>query len=1091
MNKYLLSLLLLLPITFTFAQDESSEEEVEDVVVLGVKQSLIDAIDLKRSKVGVTEAITAEDIGKFPDQNLAESLGRIAGITIDRSNVEGSRVNVRGLGYMFNLVTLNGRSMPTVAGQYDHGRGFDFGDISSHGVSAVEVYKSANAVLPSGGIGATINMITTKPLVTGNAASFSVRTVNDTKVVEGDENTPEFDFLFSRTSDLKFGDYTLPLGFSLSGSHQERHNREVGTNEITWIPGGYGLSSSALVSGSAGRADGVVFTPESVGFKAKDNERLRENLQATFQIALTDNAVLTIDNTFSSLEFSTTGREKSQYWAGYDIDTYTLNDNGAVIAATIPNMTVGTAGGFPNDDGLAVDNTFLYGDSTKRNKSLGANLDIQVTDNFNLTIDHHESTSSNVSNGDNKLIYSNGGWSGCIGAGGQWGGNPWQTYNGSWQSCHAKAAARTLDMTGNVPVITQDWIRGGSNDSIDTLVGADMGPREGYISDATQDGEVNQTQIIGSWDNNTSSLEFISNIEFGLSTTTMQFDNMNARAKIVAGNTEGSPVMPSVLAMPDDAFTMTTTDTWNNGIFGSLQWADLSIEDAIYYFERANIAPYVFTDADDEESRNNRWYNNLNNWSEACTANDAVEDGVNTGWTAFGYDGWNVNYPTQTSMRGVICAGTPDSLNTIIEETDSVFVNVNFDTDYNGMPLKAQFGLRYEKITRSSNSMATVPVNTVWGFGAWSLAEYGTQEGLTFITEEGYYDSSSTNSYLLPTFNMSLGLNDNEVIRFGVSETIAQPSLWQTRAGFDLGDYTWSSPTSLARGNPELTPYTALNIDFAYENYYAEGSYYAVNVFTKEIEDYHGGDNALESFNNVPDVFHSRYIAATGQNPGSCVGANWGAAMVEPNLCWQDIFIGLGYAHPTADSTNGWPAGTYGIDGETGLNWVGIGDSDDGLLQFASSMPVNKYDGRLSGLELSVQHFFEGTPYGVQANAVMLQTDEEADSYLIGEQRALPGFGNGANFSVFYEDEKYSARLSYNWRDESYAGEDLFNPLFIEARGQLDFNASYIINDNAVVFIEGLNISDQDVRLFSRYKEMLFLYQDHGPIYKAGIRYKF
>ncbi|MBL6903815.1 MAG: hypothetical protein ISR29_06405, partial [SAR86 cluster bacterium] len=82
-------------------------------------------------------------------------------------------------------------------------------------------------------------------------------------------------------------------------------------------------------------------------------------------------------------------------------------------------------------------------------------------------------------------------------------------------------------------------------------------------------------------------------------------------------------------------------------------------------------------------------------------------------------------------------------------------------------------------------------------------------------------------------------------------------------------------------------------------------------------------------------------------------------------------------------------------------------------------------------------------------------------------------------------------RLSYNWRDESYAGEDEFNPLFIEARGQLDFNASYIINDNAVVFIEGLNISDQDVRLFSRYKEMLFLYQDHGPIYKAGIRYKF
>ena len=176
----------MLPFSFVIAQDET-EEEVEDVVVLGVKQSLIDAIELKRSKVGVTEAITAEDIGKFPDQNLAESLARISGVTIDRSNVEGSRVNVRGLGYQFNLVTLNGRSMPTVAGQYEHGRGFDFGDISSHGVSAVEVYKSSNAILPSGGIGATINMITTKPLVTGDAASFSVRAVNDTKVEIGDD----------------------------------------------------------------------------------------------------------------------------------------------------------------------------------------------------------------------------------------------------------------------------------------------------------------------------------------------------------------------------------------------------------------------------------------------------------------------------------------------------------------------------------------------------------------------------------------------------------------------------------------------------------------------------------------------------------------------------------------------------------------------------------------------------------------------------------------------------------------------------------------------------------------------------------------
>jgi len=67
---------------------------------------------------------------------------------------------------------------------------------------------------------------------------------------------------------------------------------------------------------------------------------------------------------------------------------------------------------------------------------------------------------------------------------------------------------------------------------------------------------------------------------------------------------------------------------------------------------------------------------------------------------------------------------------------------------------------------------------------------------------------------------------------------------------------------------------------------------------------------------------------------------------------------------------------------------------------------------------------------------------------------------------------------------------DSYNPLFVEERGQVDFSASYNINDNSVVFFEAQNITDEDVRLFARYEEMLFLYQDHGPIYKLGFRYK-
>ena len=140
----------------------SDEDGVEEVVVTGIRRSLETAIGIKRNNVGIVDAITAEDFGKFPDGNLAESLARVVGIGIDRSNVEGERVAVRGFGPELNLVTLNGRQMPTVPGQWGGGRSFNFGDISSHGVSAVEVYKSTNSSLPSGGIGSTINMVTTK-----------------------------------------------------------------------------------------------------------------------------------------------------------------------------------------------------------------------------------------------------------------------------------------------------------------------------------------------------------------------------------------------------------------------------------------------------------------------------------------------------------------------------------------------------------------------------------------------------------------------------------------------------------------------------------------------------------------------------------------------------------------------------------------------------------------------------------------------------------------------------------------------------------------------------------------------------------------
>ena len=175
------------------AQDDGS---IEEIVTIGIRSSLTSSMIQKRDAQGVSDGIIAEDIGKFPDTNLAESLQRITGVSIDRSDIgEGSRVTVRGVGPDFNLVTLNGRQMPGTrlfATTASGSRSFDFANLASEAVAAVQVYKTSQARLPTGGMGATINIKTARPFDNpGMIANFGVKAVTDTSVENGDSWTPE------------------------------------------------------------------------------------------------------------------------------------------------------------------------------------------------------------------------------------------------------------------------------------------------------------------------------------------------------------------------------------------------------------------------------------------------------------------------------------------------------------------------------------------------------------------------------------------------------------------------------------------------------------------------------------------------------------------------------------------------------------------------------------------------------------------------------------------------------------------------------------------------------------------------------------
>ena len=152
--------------------DDSAAAE-EEVVVSGFRSSLSQALEVKRSTTSMVDAIVAEDIAKFPDQNLAESLQRIPGVAIERQGGEGRRISVRGLGSQFTAVRLNG--LQTIAAGADNAsRSFDFNIFASELFNSLVVHKSYTASLDEGSLGAVVDLNTGNPLAGKPGFTFAL-----------------------------------------------------------------------------------------------------------------------------------------------------------------------------------------------------------------------------------------------------------------------------------------------------------------------------------------------------------------------------------------------------------------------------------------------------------------------------------------------------------------------------------------------------------------------------------------------------------------------------------------------------------------------------------------------------------------------------------------------------------------------------------------------------------------------------------------------------------------------------------------------------------------------------------------------------
>ena len=374
------------------AQDD---EVIEEIVTTGIRGSLNRAADIKRNENGVVDAISAEDIGKFPDQNLAESLQRITGVSIDRERGAGSTVTVRGFGPEYNLVTINGRQMPTHS---DISRSFDFADLASEGVAGVQVYKTGRADVPSGGIGSTINISTPKPLQSEPTASLAAKTVYDTSTRTGDEITPEISGIYSgRFMDDKFG-------IAITASHQIRDNGVNAAIVNGWYtrPGDDVLPDGtvdSLLPNDANQinrpttADENYSFPQSMAYNIAEFESERTNAQLVLQWAPTDNITATVDYIRSEFDLERSYSDLSAWFSNTGALSQSSSWTDGPIASPIYYTETNDFDDFAMGTGQ---------DGSKNlNKSIGFNLEWWLNDRLSLDFDYHDSSAETGANGPN------------------------------------------------------------------------------------------------------------------------------------------------------------------------------------------------------------------------------------------------------------------------------------------------------------------------------------------------------------------------------------------------------------------------------------------------------------------------------------------------------------------------------------------------------------------------------------------------------------------------------------------------------------------------------------------------------------------
>ncbi|WP_052417309.1 TonB-dependent receptor [Cellvibrio mixtus] len=1020
----------------TYAQDDS----VEEVMVTGIRGSLTRAVDVKRDAAGVVDAISSEDLGKMPDSNLAESLQRITGISIDRNNGEGAKITSRGFGPQYNLVTLNGRQLSSASviegGDVESTRSFDMSNIASESVSGVQVYKTGKASVPTGGIGATINLSTAKPFdYEGFKASVGGKALMDESNDTGDDVTPEVSGFVSWSDEM--------FGASLSLAHQERDSARSGFANSGWgdrrqyYPGGAifnnGYSADAVIINEPTKLDPLVPNSGEVATRLQeanffhtDTTRERDNALLTLQFRPTDKITATLDylnvetktqslHSIYSLWFS------DGAWAtnGAKWDDSTITTSPVYMWQSNYNVNPVTGVGTYSPRDIALKNSLRSVKS--KLDDVGLNVAFDVTDELSLALDVHRSKAS---------------------------ATPWDApgTNITLGIGVNTLIGQGLDMSGDLPLIASVLNNG-------SIKKSDVGSTISQLVSARSWQEVTQGKVSGEYQFSDSG-----SINFGIDA--QQTESIQRQSDIGNATMKGGWSVAAAGDINPDWFELINFNDYFDGYNSNLSAASKDFFSSVGY-----------------------------------NGDKATSDITGVRVTNFNAVAKQMfaESPDKVPYAAAKIDGTDRK---IVEDIQAAYVETNLDGTLGDMEVNVSAGVRYERTDVESYSRVS-PREITWTADRdFNNRAIGAADSLPYTVSDYHYAN------VLPNLDLTFHISDELIARASTSKTISRASYNQLQMGA-AGNaargpvLAGGLPGLSSDGNVKLKPIESNNLDLSLEYYFNDSDYVSIGFFDKRVPNFIGSEDTTVTYAGTLDPSAGpRAIAAANALRAA------GLAVTDRNLFEQVARMNgtdKGCVNTGTDKTlcgaGGIASGTEEgyLKYSNGVDIVAVA-GDPGVTNI-TTVPVNSQDAVLNGWEFAGQHFFGDSGFGIQANYTIVNSDFSYDLNSApgaATQFALTGLSDSANVVGIYEKNQWQARIAYNWRDKFLSNAN-FNgePEFTEDYGQVDFNIGYKITDDFTVALEGTNVLGDDKKVYGRTKQQVRTVDVLEARYALSARYNF